>query len=234
VNGIYLAIVIVGNYLGPVAAGYVAVSQAWRWVFWYCTIFMGVVSLAMIFFLEETKYTPLAMDGREVVLSTTVGPGDSLVKVDSTTKAPTTTRLGTISVDATEAAQNTERRRLVEIDHSIPLKSYRERHTFWSLEKQVTSENRTPWMHFFQPFHILVTFPAVMFTALQWGFLIAMLAILAVTQATLYPFPPYNFTPIGVGNMNLPPGKFLSAMRDLHQTWKFGGNALPPVKSANM
>jgi 1,4-dihydroxy-2-naphthoate octaprenyltransferase len=48
---------------------------------------------------------------------------------------------------------------------------------------------------------MLYTFPAVAFCALQYGFLIAMLAILAVTQATLYPFPPYNFSPIGIGNM---------------------------------
>ena len=205
-NGIYLVIVIVGNYLGPVAAGYVAVSQNWRWVFWYCTIFMGIVCLIMIFFLEETKYTPPAMDGHEVVVSNSIdSQDDTLTKIDSTTKQPIP-RMGSISIVASEAAaQNTDRRRLVEIDHSIPLYSYRKRHAWWSLEKQATSVNRSLWMHFFQPFQILFTFPAVMFTALQYGFLIAMLAILAVTQATLYPFPPYNFSPIGVGNMNLPP-----------------------------
>jgi hypothetical protein len=52
---------------------------------------------------------------------------------------------------------------------------------------------------------MLYTFPAVAFCALQYGFLIAMLAILAVTQATLYPFPPYNFSPIGIGNMYAEP-----------------------------
>lgn len=52
-----------------------------------------------------------------------------------------------------------------------------------------------------QPFQMLYTFPAVAFCALQYGFLIAMLAILAVTQATLYPAAPYLFSPIGIGNM---------------------------------
>lgn len=52
---------------------------------------------------------------------------------------------------------------------------------------------------------ILCTFPAVMFCALQYGFLIAMLAVMAVTQADLYPFPPYNFSPIGIGNLNIAP-----------------------------
>ena len=196
-NGIYLVCVIVGNYLGPVAAGYVAVSQSWRWVFWYCTIFMAIVTVAMIFFLEESKYTPVALEGREVVLSTET---DTLAKITSMDK----TAHSSISVDATVAANN-ERRRIVELDQSIPMNSYRKRHAFWTLDKQATTEQRSLWMHFYQPFQILVTFPAVAFTALQYGFLIAMLAVLAVTQATLYPFPPYNFTPAGVGNMNLPP-----------------------------
>lgn len=32
-----------------------------------------------------------------------------------------------------------------------------------------------------------------------------MLSFLAVTQATLYPLPPYHFSAIGIGNMNIPP-----------------------------
>lgn len=197
-NGVYLVLVMFGNYLGPVAAGYVAVNQSWPWAFWYCAIFMGVVTIAMIFFLEESKYTPTVMEGREVVTS---AQEDQLTKVTSTTKGT----LGSISVDATEAAANNVRKRLVDIDYSIPMKPYRKRLSLWSLEKQGTTERRSWWMHLYQPFQILATFPAVMFTALQYGFCIAMLAILAVTQSTLYPFPPYNFTTIGVGNMNIPP-----------------------------
>ncbi|KAJ9497316.1 hypothetical protein H2202_007120 [Exophiala xenobiotica] len=197
-NGVYLCLVIIGNYLGPVAAGYVAVNQSWRWVFWYCTIFMSIVTLAMFFFLEESKYTPRIMHGQEVAPSTHQENG--LTKVSSTTKD----RLGSISIDATEAANN-QRRRLFEIDTTIPMDSYWKRHRLWSLKKTTTTGNRSYWMHFFQPFQMLYTFPAVAFCALQYGFLIAMLAVLAVTQATLYPFPPYNFSPIGIGNMNLPP-----------------------------
>jgi MFS family permease len=204
-NGIYLILVIVGNYLGPVAAGYVAVSQNWRWVFWYCVIFMSIVTLVMVFFLEESKYVAPAMDGLNP--TGTIDEDDQVLsKINSASKDPVATRTGSISVAASEAAAaNTERRRLVEIDRSIPMNSYRQRLALWSPQKQATTENRSLWKHFIQPFHILITFPAVAFTALQYGFLIAMLAILAVTQATLYPFPPYNFSPIGIGNMNLPP-----------------------------
>lgn len=153
----------------------------------------------MLFCLEETKYTPRVIEGHDVT-PMTQDEGE-LTKVNSVTKAPIR---GSISVDATEAAQN-QRRRLVEIDHSIPMDSYKKRLAFYTLDTQTTSEKRSVWMHIYQPFQILFTFPAVMFTALQYGFLIAMLAVLAVTQASLYPFEPYNFSAAGVGNMNIPP-----------------------------
>jgi len=175
----------------------VAVSQGWRWVFWWCTIFMGVITLVMIFCLEETKYTPPPLIGHAVPVSNDDG---QLTTVSSTNKD----QIDSTSIDASEIPL-TQHRRLVDIDTTIPIKSYWKRHAFWSLEKQASTEHRSLWQHFYQPFQILFTFPAVMFAALQYGFAIAMLAILAVTQATLYPFPPYNFTPVGVGNMNLPP-----------------------------
>jgi MFS family permease len=142
-NGVYLCLVIIGNYLGPVAAGYVAVNQNWRWVFWYCTIFMSIVTLAMFFFLEESKYIPRIMHGQEVVPS--MPHEDDLTKVSSTMKD----RLGSISIDATEAANN-QRRRLFEIDMTIPMDSYWKRHRLWSPEKTNTTGNRSYWMHFFQ------------------------------------------------------------------------------------
>ncbi|KAL6246098.1 hypothetical protein RBB50_007251 [Rhinocladiella similis] len=199
-NAVYLLLVTSGNYLGPVAAGYVAVNQSWRWVFWYCSIFMAVVTVFMVFFLEESKYIPRVVEGHEVVSATYQDQQNDLAKVSSISKD----RLESNPIDATEAANN-QRRRVVEIDTAIPMDSYLKRHRLWSTEKALTTGNRSYWMHFLQPFQMLCTFPAVAFCALQYGFLIAMLAILAVTQATLYPAPPYNFTPIGIGNMNLPP-----------------------------
>ncbi|KEF62807.1 uncharacterized protein A1O9_00780 [Exophiala aquamarina CBS 119918] len=198
-NGIYLVLVVTGNYFGPVAAGYVAVSsQGWRWVFWWCTIFLAICSAAMVFCLEESKYVPSVIEGRDVTAPTQ--DEGTLEKVNSTTKTPIR---GSITVDATEAAQN-QRRRIVDIDHSIPMHSYKKRFALYTPDSPST-ETRSVWAHIYQPFQILCTFPAVMFTALQYGFLIAMLAVLAVTQASLYPFEPYNFSAAGVGNMNIPP-----------------------------
>lgn len=152
----------------------------------------------MVFCLEETKYIPSVIEGHDATPQTQ--DEGTLEKVNSTTKAQVR---GSISVDATEAAQN-QRRRIVEIDHSIPMYSYKKRLALYTPDSP-SAEKRSIWAHIYQPFQILFTFPAVMFTALQYGFLIAMLAVLAVTQASLYPFEPYNFSAAGVGNMNIPP-----------------------------
>jgi hypothetical protein len=35
----------------------VADSQGWRWIYWWCTIFIGINIILFIFFYEETKFT---------------------------------------------------------------------------------------------------------------------------------------------------------------------------------
>lgn len=198
-NGLYLTMVMIGNYLGPVAAGYVAVSQPWRWAFWYCAIFMGITSLAMSFFLEESKYIP---NGYRAQVDF---PGPALSTLDEQGDLNKTQRTTLDNTSGHDEPANGQRLRHVPIDITVPTHPYWVRHAFYSTEKHVTLERRNFWMHLYQPFQILFTFPAIMFAALQYGFLIAMLGVLAVTQATLYAQPPYNFSTAGVGNMNIPP-----------------------------
>jgi hypothetical protein len=228
-NGIYIAAVYIGNYLGPVAAGYVAVSQPWRWAFWYCAIFMGIVSVAMVFALEESKYISptrgTSISAAQQVLSDNSSPDD----VSTTKSAPedmTKTRSSDLTEIGSSAAVDGKRIRLVAIDTTIPTKSYWKRHTLFTKSNDVHLTTRDVWRHFVQPFQILITFPAVMFTALQYGFLIAMLGVLAVTQASLYALPPYNFSTAGIGNMNISPavGAILGAvfggpLNDLFILW---------------
>ncbi|KAJ4315296.1 hypothetical protein N0V84_008452 [Fusarium piperis] len=195
-NGIYLIMVMIGNYLGPVVGGHIAVSMGWRWAFWLCAIFMGVLSIIMFFFLEESKYTPPPLTGHDITPNTA---DDQLNKVSSIAKPPVPA-----SLDKDQEAILSQRKRLVEIDTNIPMKTYWERHALWSLDKEA-SAGKSFWQQFYEPFHILAVFPAVMFAALQYGWSIAMLAILAVTQSALYAAPPYSLSPAGIGNMNLPP-----------------------------
>lgn len=55
-NSIYIWAANFGSSLAPVAAGFVTASQGWRWVWWYMTIFFGVVLVAVIFGFEESKF----------------------------------------------------------------------------------------------------------------------------------------------------------------------------------
>lgn len=189
-NGVYLAAVSAGNYLGPVAAGYVAVSQGWRWTFYYLTIFMGITSLIMIAGLEETKFESPAINGQSTV---------------HLTEQNATPHPKTIQGQGDDYILTTPDTHYSAVQHSsIPKETYWRRHRLIAIEKGGTSQDNF-LRHVFQPFEILFLFPAVTFAALQYGWLVSMLAVLAVTQAVLLPEPPYNFSAASVGLMSLPP-----------------------------
>jgi len=189
-TGIYLLVVILGTYLAPIASGYIAASQGWRWVFWHCTIYMSITLCVMAVFLEETKWELPTMNAgstppNEPADSESVEKG-SKEQVESVPVS--TSYLGT-SVDST-----------------IALKSYRRRHAWYTPSRNLTtSYPRLFLRQLYHPFLVLSIFPAVMFSALQYAWSESMLSFLAVTQASLYPLPPYSFSAIGVGNMNIPP-----------------------------
>lgn len=68
----------------------------------------------------------------------------------------------------------------------------------------------TYWRHIQRPFVILFRIPAVTFVAIQYSIMLCWVAVLATTQPILFAAPPYNFSSIGVGNINVAP--FLGAV----------------------
>ena len=65
-NSIFVWAQNIGGSLAPVAAGYITVSQGWRWVWWWCAIFFAVALVAYVFMYEETKFDHSAIDGVDV------------------------------------------------------------------------------------------------------------------------------------------------------------------------
>ncbi|KAG5356275.1 putative MFS-type transporter [Yarrowia sp. B02] len=55
-NGIYMAVVDVGNFLIMVPAGYITINLGWRWVYIIVSIIAGVQFVCTLLFFEETKY----------------------------------------------------------------------------------------------------------------------------------------------------------------------------------
>ena len=61
------------------------------------------------------------------------------------------------------------------------------------------------WRHMWRPFQLFFRVPAVAFAAIEYSFILCWVAILATTQPMLFAQPPYNFSSIGIGNINIAP-----------------------------
>lgn len=179
VNGLALLATFTGAYLGPVASGYVVESQGWRWVWWWCSIFFGINALLVLFLFEETKYVHVEWLSRATTESLVANTLES-------ERDASETELGGHAVHT-------------KIDASIPIKPLRERFAFWTRTKGSILHD------IYEPLVILVTFPAITYTAIAYGVLLAWFAVLISVQATYMFDAPYNFSSIGIGLMNTAP-----------------------------
>lgn len=148
-------------------------------MYWWCTIFLGITTLAFLFFYEETKFVPTA---------TSVTPRQREFSDQVGSEAPK-------DVSTIQTTQ-------YGIDDSIPLKTYRQRLPFYT-------NTPGGWgklvRHMFQPILLLGMFPAVAFVALNWGAALTWFAIVSTSQATYFVGAPYHFGSIGIGLLKLPP-----------------------------
>ncbi|WPH03556.1 Hypothetical protein R9X50_00643700 [Acrodontium crateriforme] len=197
-NSIYLVMVSMGAYLGPVAAGYVAESQGWRWIFWWTTI-IGAVNLVLyIFFYEETKYDPTT----EAPVVTAPAVVSSLF---TRTQTPDSTRnlIGKPRDGANAESGRTNTDLSTNTNTSITRRRPYLRRLFH------TSSSHGDWLtfirHSWQGFHILFTIPIIAWITFMSSALFALFAIVNQTFSIYFVLDPYNFTPSGIGLMNLPP-----------------------------
>ena len=189
-NAWYLIFTSVGATLGPVAAGFIVQNQGWRWVWWYCTIFLTMNLLLVTFFFEESKYVPVIN-------------GQSIRHTTTETDIPKNDR----SDDANEIDKANHNNKHISnlqrlesrIDPTIPRKTYRQRMALYTMSEGTIKH------HFYQPIIILFTFPAATYAALTYGMLLACLALMSSITATYMLQPPYNFGPSGVGLISLAP-----------------------------
>ncbi|KAK5939952.1 hypothetical protein PMZ80_007370 [Knufia obscura] len=185
-NAWYLLLTSVGAFLGPVASGYVANGQGWRWMWWWCVIFLSIQFIATIFFYEESKFVPKR--------------GVSAPKHDGLTDDGVQGRkMPSADLTAVESQQPSGNVTGLHVDPSITPKTYRQRMALY------TPTDAPILQHLYQPLIILTTFPAVAYTAITFGSVLACFAILTTIQAIYLIEPPYNFSPSGVGLFNLPP-----------------------------
>ncbi|KAK5202404.1 hypothetical protein LTR41_011847, partial [Exophiala xenobiotica] len=210
-NAIYVGAQCVGNYIGPVATGYIVTAQGWPWAFWWCAIFWGATTLIVTFGLEETKWHPSADLALENLRDNTEGslcaePHSFTDKEVADKGACNTTEdtPGSESLMGTVEPTESYLARPPTMDPSVTLRSWRQRFAF------ITRGGNLPQgldilRDVYKPFQLLLIFPAISFCGLQMAIAILCLAVVTVTQGDVYPLAPYNFSPVGVGNMNIPP-----------------------------
>lgn len=185
-NGWYLVATGLGVFLGPVASGYIVESQGWRWMWWWCVIFMSIQFLSVVFLFEESKYIP---------------PRDNY----GTAQVSITTSTEVASDESSGVEQEEDVATLVGRAPNSTMKGTSPRKTYRQRLAVVTSSPGSITHHFYQPVIVLFTFPAVAYTALTYGIVLATFAIMTALQAVYLLEPPYNFGAEGVGLMNIAP-----------------------------
>ncbi|OCL11054.1 major facilitator superfamily transporter [Glonium stellatum] len=194
-NGIYIIMVATGTFLAPVAAGYSAVAQGWRWIWWWCAIFIGVNLVVFIFLYEETKSACVPLTAIEFTPETLSGPVDNF---DS--KEPRRSPRHASTVDHIGQTQ-----------HARILRTSR-----WRLALITRTPGRSiRFLYLFRRFFVLLfTFPAVTYTAVIYGAILAWFAVILSTMSVYFTYEPYNFNDTGLGLLNLAPfaGSVLGAL----------------------
>lgn len=180
-SGLFLLANTAGSGLGPLVAGYIVTGQGWRWMWGWCSIFLAVNLILVIFFFEETKYIPL-FPGQATRGQVQAVPSQQQQECLD----------GEEGHEVTVAAPNNNMTRPA-IDTTIKRKTIRQRLALFSNTEAPVLQ------HLYQPFRILCTFPAVTYTAITYGALTTWFTVLISVVESSIVYPPYDFSASGVG-----------------------------------
>lgn len=203
-NGIYLLMVAVGvsffshilykffsdntkSFLAPVASGGIALTQGWRWMYWWTTILLGINVFLFLFFYEETKFIPRDQGEGSNEDSTRTNSASS--KRQSGEKFEISPPPPLVPGPPTN------------INTNIPMKSRRERLAFVTTSKAPFSKL---FRHTWHPFVILATIPSISYCAVQYGILLSWFSVIVTSEAQFFVLPPYNFDEVGIGLLCMP------------------------------
>lgn len=198
VNGIFLFMQGTGAFLSPVAAGFIVASQGWRWMWYWNAIFLGATLLVVLFAFEETTFVP-SSEGQAVPPS-----ASSEEEFEDRADAQGKSQKG---LDPTEMSRTASLA-------SRPVLAQRSRKPLRARLALITKTDAPIKHHFIAPFIILFQFPAVAYTAVTFGAVLAWFSVLISIFSTQMVNPPYNFGPERIGLLNLWPfvGQVIGAL----------------------
>ncbi|CAG7556457.1 unnamed protein product [Fusarium equiseti] len=181
----YGFVLLLGNFLPPLAAGYIVDSQGWAWVFRYLLIFFGASTLLVLLTVEETSFarsSHLVHEAVHVPSENTDQAVPSKLK-DAThqTSVPTT------SVPSQSAKVD---RRLPYLQRMAVYRNNPEvKAGYWKLVVSIVK---------------VTVLPAPLWASFQLAFTTLVVSVVMTTQASFFAIPPYNFTAAQMGLMYIP------------------------------
>ncbi|KAJ5611165.1 MFS general substrate transporter [Penicillium lagena] len=176
VNAIYQLMLNGGTFLAPVAAGYIADTQGWPWIFWWTAIFLGLNLALFVFCFEESKFK--------------FSSSANAISHDSASLG------GRLDFD-TYNHDSAER-----INLAIALRTYRQR---MALLTRTPGDQTQYWNQLYEPVSALFKFPAVTYVMLSYSSLLVWFTVIATTQSEFFALEPYRFGTAEIGLLNIPP-----------------------------
>lgn len=209
-NALYVWTWLLSSYMGILIAGYVASGLGWRWIWWLNAIIFGVVIFVVGFAYEETKFCPsVAATNTDNALqlkaaitnSQDQNPDTKRDEAEEFDTKQTSATTGFTSIDMVDETIITAP---ITINPNIPMKTYWQRLALTNTTTSSGSASHSFLQHVYQPLVILTTIPAITWTALVYGILVALGDVMSTTMSSYLPAPPYNFSPYQVGLMSIP------------------------------
>ncbi|KAJ6170300.1 hypothetical protein N7485_007646 [Penicillium canescens] len=222
-NALYVWTWLLSSYMGILIAGFVASGLGWRWIWWLNAIIFGLTIFAVGFGYEETKFCSsvslttisLQLDTRNEGRLLASNPQDQEANKHQTKKLEGESFAETKQIDAEQGATDLASSKAavettsdnitgVTTNPNIPIKTYWQRLALTTITVSSGTANDSFFQHMYQPLIILTTIPAVAWTALVYGILVALGDVMSTTMSAQLPNPPYNFSSSEVGLMSLP------------------------------
>ncbi|CAK9436342.1 uncharacterized protein LODBEIA_P09000 [Lodderomyces beijingensis] len=182
-----------GSFLGPVAAGYITDNLHWKWCFYIQIMIYVPLLVAQVFWMEETSFRRDENDEEvleEGILSQihTIKSGGGISQVESKILR-NNKEIGDVDVAASEKSS---------VSSSVP-------YTWLQKRNWIHTEQNDPrsWLSIFTRPIFLISFPAVIWAGVVYGFQMCWLSLLTNTQALIYESEPYNFSVESTGLTNL-------------------------------
>ncbi|KIX98103.1 uncharacterized protein Z520_06183 [Fonsecaea multimorphosa CBS 102226] len=185
--GIYALVLQAGNFLPPIACGFIVDSQGWRW---------GISALLIIFSAEETLYPRQSHIPVHVGKPVRPPAGAEQLGLARLSTSKEGASITDRAASVTEVSEDGPTTASHVVDERIPTHFYRNRHALITKDPTV---KQGYWQLVVSPFPY-VGLPAVAWASFIVSFKSFLTSFIFSAQASFFSIPPYNFS---AGTMGL-------------------------------